>query len=521
MTFRPASSPRRQSFTRALQAASELPQIGWVLAGECRRAARARGAWCVFLPENDPTPVIVGGPRKLETPPILPAGIAAWVLEKQQSLKYPPRSKQAFWEYTRRPRPAFRVCRSLSQCQRRLQQDLAWMGPVCRSQALLWLPVAPNALLLLCRSAWTDADLAALEPALKLGRLAWVMLERRRQLEQHWHQTAAVSEIAQNLGATLELSILLRLIILEITKALQCQAGDIWLKPDKQPHPVFRTGLGISPAGREQLLAGRYTQQAIETGEPVWIEDASGRSDLNRDLLRQEGVASLAVIPLKVKSKVIGILHLFARQQRYFNPAERQLIKTLSSQAALAIENARLFEETKRRAQELLVLYDVAQALSEHTDVGEAMGQIVERASEVLNVEKCWFLLWDEAAGALVAHPAAVGLDEEQLAGLRLAPEAPGVSAQVYRSGQTAVFNTAQEEALVQAEFGRTFAVRNLLAVGMRHQDANLGVFLAANKRGETLFDGNDVRLFRTLASEVAVVIQNAQLRARLGRGEK
>jgi GAF domain-containing protein len=509
---------RRHSFTQALQAASDFSQLGWALATECRRLSGARTAWCLLLPENDPSPVVIGGPGKLAAPPVLPSGIAAWVLDRQQTLKYQPQQKPPFHAQPLGQLSGFRSCRSLPQCQKRLQQDLAWMGPSCRSQALLWLPLAPNALLLLCRPSWTEVALVALKPALELGRLAWAMLERRRQLEQHWRQTAAVSEIAQNLSATLELDILLRLILLEITKALRCQAGDIWLKPDKQAHPVFRTGLGISAAAREQLLAGRYTQQAIETGEPVWIEDAPGRSELNRQLLQQEGIASLAVIPLKEKSKVIGILHLFARQRRYFTPAERQLIKTLSSQAAMAIENARLFEETKRRAQELLVLYDVAQVLSENSNVEVAMQQIVERVSEVLNVEKCWFLLWDEAAGLLAAPPAAVGLDEEQIADLRLQPEAPGVSTQVFRTGQTAVFNTAQEEAAVQAEFGRRFALRTLLAVGMRHQDANLGVFLAANKRGETLFDGNDVRLFRTLASEIAVVIQNAQLHARLNR---
>lgn len=493
-----------------------MSQLGWVLAAECRRAAGARAAWCLWLPENDPLPAIVGGPRKLEAPPVLPAGIAAWVADHQQAVKYQPRPRPAFQTRSRGRLTGFQPCRSSLQFPQRLQADLAWMGSACRSQALLWLPLAANALLLLCRPAWTAASLARLEPALELGRLAWNMLEHRRQLEQHWRQTAAVSEIAQNLSATLELSILLRLIILEITKALQCQAGDIWLKPDKQPQPVFRTGLGLGPAARERLLAGPCTGQAIETGEQIWIEDVSGHPELDQELLQQERIASLAVIPLKVKSRVIGIMHLFARQQRNFAPAERQLVKTLSSQAALAIENARLFEETKRRAQELLALYDVSQVLNENSNLDLAMQQIVERVSEVLNVEKCWFLLWDEASGRLCAHTAAVGLDEEQIAELRLPAEAPGVSSQVFRTGQTAVFNTAREEAAVQAEFGGRFVPRNLLAVGMRHQDANLGVFLAANKRGDALFDGNDVRLFRTLASEAAVVIQNAQLHARL-----
>ncbi|MEW6517413.1 MAG: GAF domain-containing protein [candidate division FCPU426 bacterium] len=518
MSKRRTASMRHSSFVRALQTAPDLPQLGKALAAECRQLSGARAAWCLLLSEDEQAPVLLGGPGRSTVPPILPEGIAAWVLERQQSLKLQPRPVPVFQVQPQGRLAGFRACRESRSLHKRLQQDLAWMAPACLSQALLWLPLTANALLILCRPAWTEASLEALGPALELGRLAWTMLERRHQLEQHARQTAAASEIAQNLSATLELDILLRLIILEITKTMRCQAGDIWLKPDKRPQPVFRTGLGISTAARGRLMAGNRTQQALESGEPVWIEDVAARTDLDQRMLNQEGIAGLAVIPLKVKSRAIGVLHLFAKRPRFFSQAERQLIKTLASQAALAIENARLFEETKRRAQELLALYEVAQLLSEISNVNLALKQIIERVSELLNVEKCWFLLWNEASGVLTAHPSAVGLDEEQIADLRLRADTQGVSAQVFRTGQTAVYNTAQEEASVREEFGRRFQLRTLLAVGLRHQDANLGVFLAANKRGEAVFDGNDVRLFRTLASEAAVVIQNARLYARLRR---
>ena len=117
-----------------------------------------------------------------------------------------------------------------------------------------------------------------------------------------------------------------------------------------------------------------------------------------------------------------------------------------------------------------------------------------------------------------MAERIAVGAVEEQLAALHFPLNAPGVSTQVFRLARPFYSNDAEQEGLVQAEFKGIFNLRNLMAVPLRSREQTLGVFLAANKRAGDIFAGADVRLFRTLASEATVVIQNANLYDKLRR---
>jgi putative nucleotidyltransferase with HDIG domain len=107
---------------------------------------------------------------------------------------------------------------------------------------------------------------------------------------------------------------------------------------------------------------------------------------------------------------------------------------------------------------------------------------------------------------------------DEQLDALRFALDQPGVSTAVFRTSRPFYSNEAEREAPVSAEFKNIFKLRNLMAVPLRSREQTLGVFLAANKRQGDLFTGADVRLFRTLASEATVVIQNANLYDKLRR---
>jgi len=352
-----------------------------------------------------------------------------------------------------------------------------------------------------------------------LAALAVDAVAQRRQLEYRIRQSSAISEIAQNINTTLDPDVLLRLIILEVTKAMNCQAGDIWLRDEKRPHLVFQTSLGLSPGVRGRDLAGANTLQALNAGEPVQVPDTARAATLDANALRREGIVSLAVAPLKTKNKVIGVMHLFARRTRSFTREELLLLRTLANQAASAIENVRLFNETKRKAQELLGLFEVAQVISEISHLNTALAQIVERVGAILNVEKCWFMFPDESGKQLTAHSAAVGAVEEQLSSLRSPPDAGTVSAHVFKTSKPFYSNEAESEPAVQVEFKGIFKLRNVMAVPLRGREQTLGVFFAANKRDGGIFVGNDVRLFRTLASEATVVIQNAHLYEHLRRG--
>jgi len=520
---------KADGFVQNVLAAGGRRQVIQMIASESKRLTRAKQAWMVILPVDGSKPFVLNAPPAIQSPAALPEGLISYAADRRIMLLYNPKKSKPF-SVMKGARNRTVTLSAVAAMEKRRQNDLSWLGKSFQNSALLIvslddphkqdraLPRTESRVLVLKKAGWEADDLENLNSFLPLARLAVGMMEQKKHLQRRLRQSAAMSEIAQNINATLDLDILLRLIILEVTKAMQCQAGDIWLKSEKQADINFQSSLGLSKPVRGELLTGGITYQALTSGEPVWIENTGNDSRLEGERLFREGIISLAVVPLKTRNKVIGVMHLFAKQKRTFTREERVLLKTLVNQAATAIDNARLFEETKRRAQELLALYEVAQVISEMSNLNYALEQIVERVSEVLNVEKSWFMFFEKDGNSLAAHPAAIGIDEEQISTLRLSCDAPGVSTQVFRTSRPFFTNTAEQENLVQSEFKTVFKLHNVMAVPLRGQEQTLGVFLVANKRDQSNFTGNDVRLFRTLASEATVIIQNANLYDKLRR---
>lgn len=395
--------------------------------------------------------------------------------------------------------------------------------PVHPRQTAVWpLATSPAAGVVLLFNFRKKADWQRRQPELaallQIGAMACAALEQRQQLEDRIHRSLAVSEIAQTIGATLDIDVLLKLIILEVSKTMQCQAGDIWFKSERQKAMAFQISLGLKNSARGRLLSPACTQQVLNSGEALLLNDVRTSPGADLEALGREGIVSLAAVPLKTKNQIIGVMHLYARQPKQFTIEEATLLKTLAGQAAMAIDNAQLFKDTKRRAQEQLGLYEVAQVISEISNLSAALAQIVDRISNILNVEKCWMMFPDEPRRELRAHPAAVGASEEQLAALRSEGDGGSISMQVFRNARPYYTNEAQAEPEVRAEFQNIFQLRNFMAVPLRSRNQTLGVLYAANKRENAAFTANDVRLFKTLASAATVVIQNAHLYDKLHR---
>jgi putative nucleotidyltransferase with HDIG domain len=520
----PADTPAH--FVLDIAAARTLPALGHVLA-KTARALSGAGQVLVVLPARDPgsAPLLAGDPAGERGPLVgFPRGLVHSAAETGRLTIWQRRGERVQVWVAAAPEVPAKAVRASAQLKNAWPREARWLGLSDDPDEVMVLPLctrppAAGVLILLAppkKTHWTEATQTLLGTFVRVAGLALEGWAQRAALEQRIRQSLAVSEIAQNVNTTLDLDILMRLVLLEMTKAMNCQAGDLWLKDEKRLPVVFQNHVGLSALGHDKPLGGAYTERALDSGEPVLVDLTA--PDLAVPALTSAGFISAVVAPLRAKTKVIGVMHLLARQKLVFTRDEWVLLRTLTSQAALAMDNARLFNDTKRKAQELLGLYEVAQVISEISNVSAALGQIVERVAGILEVEKCWFMFYDERRGELRAHPQAVGAVDEQLNALRFTLDRPGVSPAVFRTSRPFYSNEAEREAAVQAEFKNIFNLRNLMAVPLRSREQTLGVFLAANKRQGDLFTGADVRLFRTLASEATVVIQNANLYDKLRR---
>ncbi len=137
-----------------------------------------------------------------------------------------------------------------------------------------------------------------------------------------------------------------------------------------------------------------------------------------RSMLRRPDVQRSLLVPLVVGGQVIGILRLDAVSDAWqFPAAQIELAQTIASQAAIAVQNASLFEQTALRTRELETLFESAQATAVTLDLDEVVRRVTVQMLSALNADACTVFLWDDVnntltvRGELSARPSEVESD--------------------------------------------------------------------------------------------------------------
>ncbi|MEK6709220.1 MAG: GAF domain-containing protein, partial [Nitrospinota bacterium] len=155
----------------------------------------------------------------------------------------------------------------------------------------------------------------------------------------------------------------------------QAHAGRI--PPPEAPAVTLRVGRGV---------IGRIA----ETGVPALIADVHTHPEwLFRDWVRENGLHAYVGQPLRLGGKSIGAIHCLSDKVGFFSPEDLELLGSLSSQAAIAIEKARQFEEAQQRAVRLEVAGEISKALASVLGPEELFRTIVREIRKVVPCERC------------------------------------------------------------------------------------------------------------------------------------
>jgi len=219
-------------------------------------------------------------------------------------------------------------------------------------------------------------------------------------------------------------------------------------------------------------------------------------------------------VPLMIGETVKGRINVYNLEEEYaFDDADLRLLTTLTSSMSVALENARLFDETNQRAAELAIINSVGEAMAKQLDV-ETISRIVgDKVREIFNAEVTELLLYDQKTNLIKpiyvydrgfvkdAHDFVLG---------------EGLTSQVIQSKQPLVIGTNQE-AIDQGAFfipnavGDEQQVESYLGVPIIGGDHVIGV-VDVQSYLEKAFDEDNVRLLTTLAANMGVALENARL---------
>lgn len=166
------------------------------------------------------------------------------------------------------------------------------------------------------------------------------------RLHQKIRELTTLQQVSKRIAEQLNLEELLKLIIEKAVELAHADRADIF-RIDEQGQPV----LALSYGGQEEQIVPSFMAQAVLQGRPMAVLNALNDArfpELARVADRDQFV-SLFCMPLRVQQgQTIGAICLYTREQRHFDYEQVRLLSTFADEAAIAIENARLYEESQR-----------------------------------------------------------------------------------------------------------------------------------------------------------------------------
>ena len=371
-------------------------------------------------------------------------------------------------------------------------------------------------------AAFTQDDQALITSLAQQTALALENARLYQASETRTMQLQTLTNVAATITSSLQTDELIASLLDQVRVILPYETGTLWLRRGNQLTIRAARGfedseerVGLSAAVEDSLLL----KEMITTSKPISVPDV--RNDPRFPALVEPRYFSWLGVPLLSKGAVIGVIALEKAESSYYKDEHIQAVTTFAGQAAVALENANLFEESARRnleldqrSRRLALLNRLSTELSGTLDPNNILEITIREFSQAINCSAVSAILFD-ATGQAVLQTEAPRVAEELPAPL---PDAPLFERLRETLGIFNIEDITLESTLAPLnDFLTARGTKALLALSLATGNNLLGV-LIAHADHIYRFTVDEVELARTIANQVAVAVQNARLFAETQR---
>jgi len=341
--------------------------------------------------------------------------------------------------------------------------------------------------------------------------------ETKEALER---QTATAEVLKTISQTTFDLRRVLSTLIENATRLCEASHGFVF-RPDGAVYrlavahgasPEFEAHIAHIPVRPERgYLIGRVVTER----QPVQILDAHADPDYRQaESQRLGGYRTMLGVPMLKGNEVVGVIVVWRQEVRAFTDKQTELLTTFADQAAIAIENVRLFNETREALEQQTATAEVLQVISSSpTDVQPVFDAIAERAKVLCNAHIGAVSRFDGTLVHLVAfHGASAEAEQAIRSRYPMVPGSGTANARAILTRAPVQITDVQADAeFVQPEAAQLAGFRSILAVPMLHEGRVIGSIAVA--RAEVgAFPDKQIKLLQTFADQAVIAIQNARL---------
>jgi len=336
-------------------------------------------------------------------------------------------------------------------------------------------------------------------------------LERLSKLET-LYKTAAL------LNTTLETDRLLQLVLRAAVRSLKASSGSLLLLDPEERVLRFNvaTGLKRSEYAKRKIPLGEgVTGWVALHGKPLRVPHVLSDPQY---LQIRPSVQSEMAAPLIIEDQVIGVLCVDNLQPDAFSLEDQELLVAVAAQAAKVIQNARLYEELKKRARELETLFSVGRTIVSSLDLKEVLKRITREAMRLTGTRLCSLMLLDETGQELILR-AEHGSSRQYIRKPNLRVSDSLLGQVVLDRSPLYVRDVRQEPRYRFSDLAAREGLCSLLSVPLIYEGNPIGVLNVYTGKPHA-FSREEINILAALASLSAIAIEKARLYERVMRVE-
>jgi signal transduction histidine kinase len=352
-------------------------------------------------------------------------------------------------------------------------------------------------------------------PQLQLDDLLSELQSRLEAARSTRDRVHALLEAVVSIGSELDLESVLRRITEAATTLVDARYGALGVIGEEGEHLVQFVTVGVSDEEIEAIghwphghgILGLLIREPRSLRLPdLGHHPASSGFPSNHPPMR-----TFLGVPIRVRDEVFGNLYLTEKAGGgQFEEEDEVVVIALATAAGVAIENARLYQETRRRERWLEASAEISTALLSGTDPHEVTILVAQRAQEIAEADLATVALVDEGSRQFVVE-AARGEGADHVEGLRV-PLEHSVAGPVYTDG-TSLRLVDGEKATREANLPTRMPIGPLLVVPLGLGSSARGVLSVVNPPGGALFSEGTQRLLEAFAGQAAVALELAERR--------
>ncbi|PYN93796.1 MAG: hypothetical protein DMD89_23545 [Candidatus Rokuibacteriota bacterium] len=369
---------------------------------------------------------------------------------------------------------------------------------------------------------FTDRDETVLQ---RLADHAAIAIQNARlysQSREFGDRLRALEEVNRLVSSSLQIEEVLRNLATAVARFFDAPLLNVWVV-DPTTRRLHRS-LSLAPA---DLAAG--LPRTLEPGEggvgwvaehrePImWTDMATDARCVARQLLISSDLRYLLAYPITIGDRVLGVFAMNRTLPGIVTPESQLILASLASQAAVALDHARLYTETTRRLAETRALLDVAEIFTSTLDATQLLKRVTIKIAQVCGVDRCSIERWDGDRVIPVMSQFADGHEDAAMweafkKALIRSPRAVPAHAQARATRRPVVIDDVTESDQIPREWVTMFRHKSYMVVPLCRQDDVLGGLALDYTERVTPFQPWQVTLASAIAGQLALSLENTRL---------